>query len=400
MPTLAREAGISQATGHRYLGEPALQALRTMRAFGRSPAADPSLPNMWEDDVRPAMESGRAAYQINWPFVHASMAANRPDMLPHFKWAPTRASPARVRPRWAAATSPSAPTPATPTTLCLRDAESQEIAAIRDGLPPTLRSLYDDPQLARAYPMRQAILDAKLRVQMRTTISRLQKELGTTTVYVTHDQVEAMTLGDRIVIMRDGVVQQVGPPQDLYDHPRNLFVAGFIGSPPMNFLPAKITPDGLRSPLGTIPPSDRLRRATSGPNTPDEVILGIRPEAFEDAELVPDADPSTTFTGTVDILESLGAEKYAFFDLGTEGMARSEHLEALARDRGTQDMTGTVQITTRLDPRSTATEGRPLKVWFNPSAIHLFDPASGINLTEQPRPETPSTGHGRPSRSS
>lgn len=160
MPTLAREAGISQATGHRYLGEPALQALRTMRAFGRSPAADPSLPNMWEDDVRPAMESGRAAYQINWPFVHASMAANRPDMLPHFKWAPTRASPARVRPRWAAATSPSAPTPATPTTLCLRDAESQEIAAIRDGLPPTLRSLYDDPQLARAYPMRQAILDA------------------------------------------------------------------------------------------------------------------------------------------------------------------------------------------------------------------------------------------------
>ena len=242
-------------------------------------------------------------------------------------------------------------------------------------------------------------LDAKLRVQMRTTISRLQKELGTTTVYVTHDQVEAMTLGDRIVIMRDGVVQQVGPPQDLYDHPRNLFVAGFIGSPPMNFLPAKITPDGLRSPLGTIPPSDRLRRATSGPNTPDEVILGIRPEAFEDAELVPDADPSTTFTGTVDILESLGAEKYAFFDLGTEGMARSEHLEALARDRGTQDMTGTVQITTRLDPRSTATEGRPLKVWFNPSAIHLFDPASGINLTEQPRPETTSADHGRPSRS-
>ena len=147
------------------LGEPALQALRTMRAFGRSAAADPSLPNMREDDVRLAMESGRAAYQINWPFVYASMAANRPDMLPHFKWAPYPGitGPGKA-PLGGANFAVSAysrhPGRAFQAALCLRDAESQKIAAIRDGLPPTLRSLYDDPELARAYPMRQAILDA------------------------------------------------------------------------------------------------------------------------------------------------------------------------------------------------------------------------------------------------
>ncbi|HEX2313992.1 MAG TPA: sn-glycerol-3-phosphate ABC transporter ATP-binding protein UgpC [Thermomonospora sp.] len=224
-------------------------------------------------------------------------------------------------------------------------------------------------------------LDAKLRVQMRTTISRLQKDLGTTTVYVTHDQTEAMTLGDRIVIMKDGVVQQVGHPQDLYDHPRNLFVAGFIGSPPMNFLPGELGPDGLRCPLGTVPLGDRLRRALAEDAAPREVIAGIRPEAFEDAALVPDPDPATTFTGTVDILESLGAEKVAFFDLGTHGMARSEHLEALSRDRGTHDLGETVQIAARIDPRSQAAENRPLEVWFDRDAVHLFDPDSGATLT-------------------
>jgi multiple sugar transport system ATP-binding protein len=227
-------------------------------------------------------------------------------------------------------------------------------------------------------------LDAKLRVQMRTTISRLQKDLGTTTVYVTHDQVEAMTLGDRIVILRDGLAQQIGAPQDLYDHPRNLFVAGFIGSPPMNFLPAEITPGGLRSPLGAVPLGDRLRRAVGGGRAPRQVIMGIRPEAFEDAELVGRAGRAATFTGTVDILESLGAEKHAFFDLGAEEVARSEHLDAVSRDRGTQDLSGAVQIIARLDPRSRAAEGRPLKVCFDPEAVHLFDPDSGTNLTEQP----------------
>ncbi|REE96758.1 ABC transporter ATP-binding protein [Thermomonospora umbrina] len=224
-------------------------------------------------------------------------------------------------------------------------------------------------------------LDARLRVQMRTTISRLQKDLGTTTVYVTHDQTEAMTLGDRIVIMKDGLVQQIGSPQELYDRPRNLFVAGFIGSPPMNFLPGELGPDGLHCPLGTFPPADRMRPALREDGRPREVIVGVRPESFEDAALVPDPGPAT-FTGTVDILESLGAEKIAFFDLGAQGMARSEHLEALSRDRGTHDLGDTVQIAVRIDPRSQAAENGSLKVWFDREAVHLFDPESGATLTE------------------
>ncbi|TNY36561.1 ABC transporter ATP-binding protein [Thermomonospora catenispora] len=223
-------------------------------------------------------------------------------------------------------------------------------------------------------------LDAKLRVQMRTTISRLQKDLGTTTVYVTHDQVEAMTLGDRIVIMRDGVIQQVGTPQELYDRPRNLFVAGFIGSPPMNFLPGELTVDGVRTPLGTIPLGSQMPRGTVEPR---RVILGIRPEAFEDAELMRDREPGVFYTGTVDIVESLGAEKIAFFDLGAVEAVRSEHLEALSRDRGTQDMAAeSAQLTVRLDAKSKAAEGRPLKVWFSPESVYLFDPDSGATLTE------------------
>ena len=131
-------------------------------------------------------------------------------------------------------------------------------------------------------------LDAKLRVQMRTVVSRLQKQLGTTTVYVTHDQTEAMTLGDRVVIMRGGAVQQVGPPQELYDHPRNLFVAGFIGSPSMNFLHAAVEDGELRTALGDVPIGDRVRRELEAADAPRELILGIRPEHFEDAELVDD----------------------------------------------------------------------------------------------------------------
>ncbi|GAB3975705.1 ABC transporter ATP-binding protein [Plantactinospora veratri] len=111
-------------------------------------------------------------------------------------------------------------------------------------------------------------LDAKLRVQMRTVVSRLQKQLGTTTVYVTHDQTEAMTLGDRVVIMRGGAVQQVGPPQELYDHPANLFVAGFIGSPSMNFLHAAVEDDRLRTAVGDVPLGDRLRRELAAEDAP------------------------------------------------------------------------------------------------------------------------------------
>ena len=129
-------------------------------------------------------------------------------------------------------------------------------------------------------------LDAKLRVQMRTEISRIQRRLGTTTVYVTHDQIEALTLGDRVAVMRSGLLQQVGSPKELYDRPSNLFVAGFIGSPAMNFLSGTLEDGKLRTSLGDFPLTDRLRRELTAANIGRQVIVGVRPENFEDASLV------------------------------------------------------------------------------------------------------------------
>jgi multiple sugar transport system ATP-binding protein len=231
-------------------------------------------------------------------------------------------------------------------------------------------------------------LDAKLRVQMRTSISRLQKSLGTTTVYVTHDQTEAMTLGDRIVIMRGGVVQQIGPPQELYEHPRNLFVAGFIGSPSMNFLPGRVDGATVETTIGTIPLTDVLRRALAArPESPVDVIIGIRPEQFEDARLVERS--GVTFTGTVDILESMGSEKFAYFTLES-GAVESEHLAEIARDSGTEELGGGTQLVAALDPKTTAREGATIELSFDPAAIHLFEPASGDNLAEAPLAATAS----------
>ncbi|HWB36288.1 MAG TPA: ATP-binding cassette domain-containing protein, partial [Rugosimonospora sp.] len=223
-------------------------------------------------------------------------------------------------------------------------------------------------------------LDAKLRASTRTRLISLHRSLDTTFVYVTHDQTEAMTLGDRIVLMRAGVVQQVGPPQELYDHPVNLFVAGFIGSPAMNFLTGTLTADGVRTGLGVVPLGERLRRAMSRQKLPGEVIVGLRPEAFEDAAVDPDRG-AATYTGVVDILESVGSIKYAFFTLDT-GQAESEHLSELARDTGSEDLSGRTQLVTQLDPRSGAREGERLTVRYAPDSVHLFDPASGANLTE------------------
>jgi multiple sugar transport system ATP-binding protein len=226
-------------------------------------------------------------------------------------------------------------------------------------------------------------LDAKLRVQMRTVVSRLQKQLGTTTVYVTHDQTEAMTLGDRVVIMRGGAVQQVGPPQELYDHPRNLFVAGFIGSPSMNFLHAAVEEGRLRTALGEVPIGDRLRRELEGADAPRELIVGIRPEHFEDAELVDDETRSRgmEFTAPVDIVESMGSDKYVYFTVEGE-QATAAELEELAADAGAADFAGGgSNLVTRLSAESTVTEGADRRVWFNLEKIHLFDPGTGRNLT-------------------
>ncbi|MET7834613.1 ABC transporter ATP-binding protein [Micromonospora sediminicola] len=226
-------------------------------------------------------------------------------------------------------------------------------------------------------------LDAKLRVQMRTVVSRLQKQLGTTTVYVTHDQTEAMTLGDRVVIMRGGAVQQVGPPQELYDNPRNLFVAGFIGSPSMNFLHAAVEEGRLRTALGDVPIGERIRRELEAGDAPRELILGVRPEHFEDAALVDDETRARglEFEAPVDIVESMGSDKYVYFTVEGERASAAE-LEELAADAGASDFAGAgSSLVTRLSAESPVREGETRRVWFNLEKIHLFDPGSGRNLT-------------------
>ncbi|GLY52445.1 sn-glycerol-3-phosphate ABC transporter ATP-binding protein UgpC [Lentzea sp. NBRC 102530] len=226
-------------------------------------------------------------------------------------------------------------------------------------------------------------LDAKLRVQMRTSVSRLQKQLGTTTVYVTHDQTEAMTLGDRVVVMRGGVVQQIGAPQFLYDQPANLFVAGFIGSPSMNFVPATLENGALRSVIGDVTLTDRIRRLVESADAPREVILGIRPEHFEDAAIVEPAKLSAggKFTSHVDVLESMGSDKYAYFNLTGEQAASAE-LQELAADAGSDDVPGDgISLVTRLSSASGAVEGEPADIWFDADKVQLFDPSSGKNLT-------------------
>ncbi|TDC77798.1 sn-glycerol-3-phosphate ABC transporter ATP-binding protein UgpC [Micromonospora sp. KC606] len=225
-------------------------------------------------------------------------------------------------------------------------------------------------------------LDAKLRVQMRTVVSRLQKQLGTTTVYVTHDQTEAMTLGDRVVIMRGGAIQQVGPPQELYDHPRNLFVAGFIGSPSMNFLHAAVEDGKLRTALGDVPIGERIRRQLDAADAPRELILGVRPEHFEDAELVDDDTRrrGMEFTAPVDIVESMGSDKYVYFTIEGQRASAAE-LEELAADAGADFSGGGAGLVTRLSAESSVREGEGRRVWFNLEKIHLFDPTTGHNLT-------------------
>jgi multiple sugar transport system ATP-binding protein len=226
-------------------------------------------------------------------------------------------------------------------------------------------------------------LDAKLRGQMRTSVSKIQKQLGTTTLYVTHDQTEAMTLGDRVVVLRAGYVQQIGSPQFLYEQPVNLFVAGFIGAPSMNFVPGTLEDGQLKSALGTHSLTDRIRRLVEDSNTAREVIIGVRPEDFEDAALVDDShqNAGSTFTSTVDVLESMGSEKYAHFTLEGE-LASTSELAELAADSGSADVPGGAsQIVARLSSESSAKEGDQTRLWFDTDKVHLFDPSSGKNLT-------------------
>ena len=204
-------------------------------------------------------------------------------------------------------------------------------------------------------------LDAKLRVQMRIEISKIHQRLGATIIYVTHDQTEAMTLGTRIVVMKDGVVQQVDTPQNLYQKPGNLFVAGFMGSPQMNFLDAVISEKGgnLIAKVGEhelVIPAAKAKALKDGGYVGKTVVLGIRPEDIHDSQMFIEASPSVPMTSTVKVYELLGAEVFLYFDVD-----------------GTQ-------ITARVDPRTTAKTGDPIKFAFDMEKSHFFDKETELTI--------------------
>jgi multiple sugar transport system ATP-binding protein len=204
-------------------------------------------------------------------------------------------------------------------------------------------------------------LDAKLRVQMRSEISRLQNRLGTTTVYVTHDQTEAMTLGDRVVVMLSGVAQQIGSPEELYNRPANLFVAGFIGSP-----------------FGEVTLTQEAHDLINRRGKPKNIIVGVRPEHLEDASVLDGYARirALSFEVKADIVESLGAEKYVHFRLEGAG-ARSDQLAQLAVESGQ----GENEFVARVSTESPVRQGDTIELALDTSRLVIFDADSGQNLT-------------------
>lgn len=224
-------------------------------------------------------------------------------------------------------------------------------------------------------------LDAKLRVQMRGEIAQLQRRLGTTTVYVTHDQTEAMTLGDRVVVMYGGIAQQIGNPEELYERPANLFVAGFIGSPAMNFFPARLTAIGLTLPFGEVTLAPEVQGVIAAHPKPENVIVGVRPEHIQDAALI-DAYQrirALTFQVKVNLVESLGADKYLYFT--TESPAvHSVQLDELAEVEGESALHEN-QFVARVPAESKVAIGQSVELAFDTARLAVFDADSGANLT-------------------
>ncbi|KKB99572.1 ABC transporter ATP-binding protein [Mycolicibacter arupensis] len=214
-------------------------------------------------------------------------------------------------------------------------------------------------------------LDAKLRVQMRTEIARLQRRLDTTTVYVTHDQTEAMTLGDRVVVMHGGIAQQIGTPAELYERPANLFVAGFVGSPAMNFFPGTLTAAGVRLAFGEVPLSAEVRDAVGRHPAPagGEVVVGVRPEHLGDAALLDEAGraDAVTLGARVDLVESLGADKYLYFTPAAAGDAPADN-----------------ELVARVPAASKAVAGQPIELALRPETVVVFDATTGANLSVAP----------------
>jgi multiple sugar transport system ATP-binding protein len=254
------------------------------------------------------------------------------------------------------------------------------------------RAIVREPQ---AFLMDEPLsnLDAKLRVQTRAEISRIQGELGVTTIYVTHDQTEAMTLGDRVAVIRKGQLQQVAPPRELYDQPVNLFVAGFIGSPAMNMVEANLVRDdgrlvaefgGIRLPLADEVLMNRpgLKRYEGR-----SIILGIRPEDMEDVEFAGEASKDTRIIAKVDLVEALGSEVLAHFSVPAP-MVLTEDTKELAADVGTEaleslEVRGQQESSTfvaRLNPATGVREGNEIELVVDTGRLHAFDSETGRGI--------------------
>jgi multiple sugar transport system ATP-binding protein len=236
-------------------------------------------------------------------------------------------------------------------------------------------------------------LDAKLRVQMRSEIARIQSDLGVTTIYVTHDQVEAMTMGDRVAVMRKGLLQQVDSPQTLYEHPRNLFVAGFIGSPAMNLLEATLTGSNGVSQVEVggytlpVPAEVTSARPDLQRYSGKKIILGIRPEDMEDAALAREARSDSAITATVDLREALGSDVVIHFKMKA-AQPLTEDVKELAKDVGAEALEvveasaqqGESNVVARLNPRTRAAKGERLDLVVDTRRLHFFDPDDGSGI--------------------
>ena len=227
-------------------------------------------------------------------------------------------------------------------------------------------------------------LDAKLRVQMRAELGQLHSQLETTTLYVTHDQVEAMTMGDRVAVIRKGVLQQIDTPREIYLYPKNIFVAGFIGSPSMNFVYATATKSGKGM---KIKFGDDEVKVASAPEAlasyeGKEIVVGIRPEAFEDSVYANDKEFSEQVAIEVKLLEQLGSDTYVHFYKDINPV-QTEAIEEILADEG-EDISvlgNETKFIARINPNSTVEEGQKINLALDPSKLHYFDPDSGLAIT-------------------
>ena len=227
-------------------------------------------------------------------------------------------------------------------------------------------------------------LDAKLRVQMRAELGQLHTQLETTTLYVTHDQVEAMTMGDRVAVIRKGDLQQIDTPREIYLYPKNIFVAGFIGSPSMNFVYADVKVSGDKTMLTFAGEEitcvgeslDKLKKVDG-----KQIVLGIRPEAFEDSTYAKDSEYTESISITVTLLEQLGSDSYIHFYKDLKPV-QTEAIEEILADEG-EDISvlgDQTKFIARINPNSTVKEGEEIKLSIDPSKLHFFDPESGKAL--------------------